>query len=56
MQVFVATTNIGNGQSLSRTITYQPYPDNTSKTALCYRHLLHLHISNKEMLYINIEK
>ena len=30
-QVFVATTNIGSGQSLSRSITYTPYSDGTSK-------------------------
>jgi len=28
-QVFVATTNIGSGQSLTRTITYHPYSDGT---------------------------
>lgn len=28
--VFVATTNVGNGQSLTRTITYHPYSDGTS--------------------------
>ena len=31
LQVFVATTNIGGGQSLSRTITYHPYHDGTSE-------------------------
>ena len=32
LQVFVATTNIGSGQGLSRSITYHPYSDGTSKT------------------------
>ena len=31
LQVFVAITNIGGGQSLSRSITYHPYSDGTSK-------------------------
>ncbi|CAI8010456.1 hypothetical protein GBAR_LOCUS6895 [Geodia barretti] len=29
LQVFVATTNIGSGQGLSRSITYHPYSDGT---------------------------
>ena len=31
VQVFVATSNIGEGQSLTRTIMYHPYPDYTSE-------------------------
>jgi alpha-amylase len=27
--VFIATTNVGSGQSFTRTITYHPYPDGT---------------------------
>ena len=29
--VFIATSNIGGGQSLTRTITYHPFSDGTSK-------------------------
>lgn len=29
--VFVANTNLGSGQSFTRTITYHPYSDGTSK-------------------------
>ena len=29
--VFVATSNVGSGQSLTRTITYHPYSDGTGK-------------------------
>ena len=29
--VFVATTNLGSGQSFTRTITFHPYSDGTSE-------------------------
>ena len=31
-KVFVATSNIGSGQSMTRTITYHPYSDGISKS------------------------
>lgn len=33
LQLFVATTNVGSGQSLTRTITYHPYSDGTGTCA-----------------------
>ena len=32
--VFIATTNVGSGQSFTRTITYHPYSDGASKDGL----------------------
>lgn len=32
--VFIATSNIGSGQSMTRTITYHPYSDGTSELLL----------------------
>ena len=32
---FIATSNLGNGGRLSRTITYHPYDDGTGEEALC---------------------
>ena len=34
--VLVATTNIGSGQSFTRTITYHPYSDGTSELNITY--------------------
>lgn len=39
--VFVATTNVGGGQSFTRTITYHPYSDGTSK---CFYYVGHFNV------------